>query len=154
MLTNCKHYSEAFRRRLKGPPTSTDKATKGPSELFCHVHGLGHTLFFLYLFISSKLPSIPLTTVVIQNYVMSIKFLCSSRYDINFEFRALLNTKMRSSYCIEKIQTLSTWSNQLTFFLKSVFFKISKIRKMSCSVSLNEVMILQPTCISIAITVQ
>lgn len=39
-------------------------------------------------------------------------------------------------------------------FKKWVFLKISKIRKMSCSVSLNEVMILQPTCISIAITVQ
>lgn len=61
---------------------------------------------------------------------------------------------MRSSYCIEKIPTLSTCTNQLTFFFKSVFLKISKIRKMSCSVSLNEVMILQPTCISIAITVQ
>lgn len=66
-----------------------------------------HDLFSQLVYFFKIISNIPLTTVVIQNHVMLVRFQSSSPYDVNFEFRNILNTQSRAYYRSKKIRTFS-----------------------------------------------
>lgn len=94
------------------------------------MHGLFSQLVYFFKIISN----IPLTTVVIQNHVMLVRFQSSSPYDVNFEFRNILNTQSRAYYRSKKIRTFSI--HNFHSFIELCFEnEITKMKKNSCCAS-------------------